>query len=277
VRRLDLAADFTKFPISEADRERLKPTRCAINTWHDPSGVFTGFTIGSGEQSARIYDKTRELSLPSRADKQEVEHARWAMKGWLPDQRVTRVEFQHSGRNLREYEIHDGDVLCSKIDALWQYDVREWLRLVEPTSNARSTRRATDPRWRPVQEVVFENTAAPAKRVRISGGISAALLLGYVVSVLGARHDQPQCTSTLRRCGQLHDLSSGASDEQHCRDICSALFDAAAAVCVEELAKQASWRALLQRLHAKCDAALAAGSSGFTPSSPQGGTTDGEL
>ena len=209
LRRFDLAADFTGFPLAHNDIERIVTQRARIATFLPESKdvaeahsgfdkpnvvehlrsdhVVTGYSIAQGNPlMARIYDKTEELSLSGREEKRAIENAIWSKNGWNGVDRVTRVEFQHRGNYLDEIDLRDVDRLIDSLDAVWQRDVR-WLRLVVPDSASRRTRCKLDTRWQAVTRTVFRHVTEPVERHRRSrGGATPEHVLGATRSRLAA-------------------------------------------------------------------------------------------
>jgi hypothetical protein len=190
IRRFDHAVDFANFPLLETDGSSFVGKSAKPRDYYkdrDGKGQLTGYGIGTGKIRANIYDKTTELGLPGRERKRAIEDRRHREAGRLPTDRVTRIEFQHDGEVLRELDINDEDQLEAQVERLWQYDTRIWLRLIDPSSNSRRDRCATDPRWAAVQNAVCSFDAPPLLRSRFTvGGPSRALAEGIVLSMLSA-------------------------------------------------------------------------------------------
>jgi hypothetical protein len=218
VRRFDLAADYSGFPLSRVDAERVV-TRGRRRTAFlvDPKDVdgvrgkraetlrentnarldVTGITVGAGNCiMARIYDKRAQLALPGLEEKRAIEQARWQRAGWDGVSPVTRVEFQHRGEylaeiGLRRPELEDKvcalEALSDALDSVWQRDVT-WLRLCDPESATRVERRKLDARWSAVVDTVFRHEAAPVNRTRSHrGGARTSHAVGALLSHHAAR------------------------------------------------------------------------------------------
>lgn len=205
LRRLDLAADFSDFPLSlPMSGELLTPRRGHLgqfepeakdNDWSAPkretymqSGRVTGFSVcKGGDLSARIYDKTAELQAGGNETKISIEHARWRIAGWGgEDERVTRVEFQLRGTALDELDLRDPSAkrLAERIDPVWQYLTRKWLRMIVD-DDERKSRCSTKPLWTVVQSVLFHHaTTQLADRTRRRGGATFEQALGSMLSAL---------------------------------------------------------------------------------------------
>lgn len=174
VRRLDLCADVVGLQLAKLD------PRAAVSHWRTKvvdistvkrfwrTGKRTGFVFGSGDAVCRIYDKTEHLRLGLDDAKRDEEYSTWRMAGWNGVDDVARAEYQFRGRLLDELEARDPEKVLEKLDALWSYATRKWLRFVELGTATRKERCTTAPAWRVVQDVVFrERVPAPPERVRI--------------------------------------------------------------------------------------------------------------
>jgi len=116
--RIDLAADLQAWPLHWRDIEAFvlkghtktgwRPARSGeLAVWSGIGGVPGTIYVGkraSGTQ-CRIYDKTQELSDKKSKTKLELEHAAWKRGGWDGRGRVTRCEFELTGRALRGWRI----------------------------------------------------------------------------------------------------------------------------------------------------------------------------
>lgn len=201
VRRVDLCADFVAFPLDGIESSQFMTPRRANVRAHfiDPTRTSnakrdrcTGFTVGKGALSARVYDKTQELIDKPNDEKREIEHALWRRGDWNGHDAVTRVEFQLRGDALKELwdgELRDPDRLLSKLDSIWQYGCRDWLRLIDLASATRRDRCANDVRWSAVQAARFtEHAVAEPLRVRRRGAARARSALGVTLG-FAARAD----------------------------------------------------------------------------------------
>jgi len=146
LRRFDLAADSVRFPLRKDDPDRIV-TRARIDAFiaqtkdidevsgefckpavrehHSADHTITGFSVAQGNPlMACIYDKTAELAQPGREEKRAIEHEIWSRNGWNGIDPVTRIEFQHRGEFLDDVSLRDIDTLASRLDEIWQLDVR---------------------------------------------------------------------------------------------------------------------------------------------------------
>jgi len=239
LRRFDLAADYTGFRLVSTDADRLHTrarrrttflsdpkdedgeSHSALQVHSNAARGVTGLTIAPGQDlMCRIYDKTEELALPGRERKREVEEHRWRIRGWS-DGEVTRVEMQHRGDHLADLRLRDSeteakirilDVWLDNLDAIWQRDVREWLRIVEPASATRRERCRVDSRWRAVQQTIFYHEAAPITLRRARGGPSDAHVVGVVLSHSAANSQLAAISPTFGNESAGDDFDTACTD-----------------------------------------------------------------
>jgi hypothetical protein len=198
-RRLDLAADVAGFDVQAIDDQAwVKHSRAKLERAADvdksDSPVqrrfrrgtrVTGYSICPGNVvMGCIYDKREELTI--RSDKRAAEEARWTDGGWDGAAPVTRVEFRFRSEALNDLSARDGASFLPKLDALWQYATRWWLRLVDLATDTRVYRCKVTPEWQVVQALKFRHEASPAIRRRIRLGASPGQVLGAALSVVAA-------------------------------------------------------------------------------------------
>jgi len=198
LRRVDLAADFVGFPLSDIEPDSwLTRRRCTVGRYdadEESSGVrtysqgrsITGFTVAPGNPlMARIYDKTAQLAASHDEERAAAEESRWRLYGW-DKHLVTRVEYQLRGEALGEIgkpPLRDAAAsLPDQLDATWSYLSSRWLQLIQLGTASRRSRCALDARWEAVQAVVFSDRAAPAPRVRRTGRAAASQAVGCALS-----------------------------------------------------------------------------------------------
>jgi hypothetical protein len=191
LRRVDLCADFVRFPLAYDDLSGFLTQRARKSSFltTDPkdegdaygeaysvaarehrkcTNQVTGFSFAPGNAlSARVYDKSEELSLPAREIKREIEYDIWRKNGWNGNARVTRIEFQLRSSVLRELHMRNPLELQNALDELWQYGASKWLRLCVLGSATRATNWDLDQRWVGVQAVTFMHQAQPRRRARV--------------------------------------------------------------------------------------------------------------
>jgi hypothetical protein len=290
LRRVDLAADFAGFALSERDAERFATLRANVNEYREeakdtgevPTAIdsprlrvhrnstarITGYSVSTGNPfSARIYDKIAELLLPNREEKRAIEHAQWERHGWNGNGPVTRVEFQIRGEALDTFGARDARELPSRLDELWQYATRKWLKIIDPESASRRHRCDLDPRWLAVQAVCFVHEASPAKRVRCRGGAQPEQALGSSLSMLAARGLLKRIDTGCDKHGEVLDelgfvkRMSEAAAEEWAREQASELCGEAGRAAIEDLAAKRGWRNATLVLVTRINAAVARFSS----------------
>lgn len=184
--RADLCCDIL---LRKSDwHERLRQgmvTRAQIIDPHFIRGRLSGFSIGRGKCSARLYDKPFEIAC---AGGKKV----WFFDVWgidqVPDGHVViRVEFQLRREFMKERRIDTLRDLREKTPALWAYLTKRWLRLVDDASK-HHTMQDVLPWWEVVQHARAEfQDAMPAVRreaIKADKTKLAQGLLGYAESYI---------------------------------------------------------------------------------------------
>jgi hypothetical protein len=229
VSRVDLAADYEGVPFGSArveefvsrarSKNRHKVENEAVEHWD--GRVISGFVLGRGDLSARIYDKTREIKRSGKAWFRCVWDAALKRRGEAPLQEggsVWRVEVQLRREPVKTFRPEDGgaengDGPLSSVDslpglravlaAMWRYtvggerDARDtkdgeaygwtpWLDWRKEDRSQRAKRRTRD-EWRVVQATRFE-AQGPCPLVRVKSARATeeqlvAGLAGYMASV----------------------------------------------------------------------------------------------
>ena len=194
LRRLDLSCDVAGWQFHENDRRSfVKPGRSHVTGFReieDENPVLkehggdriTGYTVSAGGPiMCRLYDKREQLARKA-PEKTALEEAIWTSNGWSGKGPVARVEFQLRSEALRSFGIVNGENLESKLDGLWQYLTRHWLRIVEVDRSRLTRCKTLDKRWQVVQALAFSHRSAPAARRYDRGGASAQQALGGLFS-----------------------------------------------------------------------------------------------
>lgn len=183
VARIDLCADFTDFDVESIDTRqwvtsgRATPSRRAPTPDDATAEYFraserVAFYVGKNDVVLRVYDKTVELQNDIVGEKRNAEHSAWRSAGWNGVDRVTRVEFQVRGDALKELDdgsLRDPARFVDRLDALWSYLTRKWVRLGRIGSATRRGRWTNDARWDAVQAVRFVAMADTPRRKRARG------------------------------------------------------------------------------------------------------------
>ncbi len=111
-------------------------------------GELSGFSIGKGAMSARLYDKPREIALISH---KEWMYDIWGIDSIDADHRVVRVEFQLRRSTLKELGVDTWDHLTSMLPEIWAYCTKKWLRIVHDAS-VHHTQQVVMPWWQVVTD-----------------------------------------------------------------------------------------------------------------------------
>lgn len=216
LRRFDMAADFTGWPLRSDDHLRIVKTRCrtariasfmeSLERKHGKKGTaggmrtywasadrVTGYVVAPGNPvMLRIYDKCAELRMLQDEIKKLATEGVWSQKGWIPGEPVTRVEFQLRGPVLDELKARDPYDLPDKLQPIWRYLAGAgkatkpgdpdsgWIRLKGKT-------REIDPRWKCLRGLDWSGPETVAERTRQRSAVPFRAALGNVLSYLGGR------------------------------------------------------------------------------------------
>jgi len=148
VSRVDLCVDFiTDHPLEKIiDTDWV--TKARDMDRYTVKRQFSGWVVGRGKISARLYNKTLEMSKKPRPYLEEL----WRESGWDGNQDVWRLEFQIRRDCLRDLDIITFDNLMQNLSGIWNYSTQNWLRLSIPNENDRTqTRWPTAPVWEALQ------------------------------------------------------------------------------------------------------------------------------
>lgn len=123
-------------------------TRAVHVSPHKARRKLTGFSVGRGVVSARLYDKPLEI--------REQSGKEWMFDVWgidsVPDgHRVIRVEFQVRREAIKDLGVSSAAELLALAPNLWAYCTREWLK-VQDDPKRHHTQQHTLPWWTVVQE-----------------------------------------------------------------------------------------------------------------------------
>jgi len=140
VSRVDLALDLAcPIPVLELQQfvtyARGRTDHYQIDR-HCKGKNLTGYSIGKGDMSCRIYDKKNEINLTKKTWFKHI----WTKNGWIEGEPVTRVEFQFRRAMLRELQVNDDRDLGYLVGDLWNYAVTKWLTIREIGSHGACNR-----------------------------------------------------------------------------------------------------------------------------------------
>jgi len=146
--RLDLCTDVL---LGEQDwhagLDQHFVTRARGTNMYRKNRDLSGFSLGSGEVVARLYDKPREIREQSG---KEWMYPIWKLPAVPEGCRIIRVEFQVRRDALREFQLNAWDDVRGALPRLWAYCTRDWLRLaVDPQLH--HTQQDLLAWWAPVQ------------------------------------------------------------------------------------------------------------------------------
>ena len=161
--RLDLCADLVAPIALNAWDYGAWVTRARHIDPHIVDGLFTGWSIGRGAVSARLYDKTAEI----RESGKDYMRSVWRDCGWDGLSPVYRIEFQFRGAALKEFDAGDYPAVMTKLGGLWRYGAADWLRLTVPSETDKTKCRwPTHAFWEFVQGIEWPDVL-PLTRVKI--------------------------------------------------------------------------------------------------------------
>jgi len=159
-------------------------TRAAIEDPHLKHRTLTGFSIGRGKVSARIYDKPREIAEKS---KKFWMYKVWGLESVPEGCRVIRIEYQLRREGLAAFGLDVYPDLETVMPNLWASLTQDWLRLVEDASK-HAARQYVMPWWRVVQQAVpGAQAACPLIRAQAIGDDIDQLgrqALGHITSMV---------------------------------------------------------------------------------------------
>lgn len=187
VSRLDMCVDIL-LPESDwtMDMKDLFATRATVLDPHLVHGKLTGFSIGRGAISARLYDKPAEIVQKS---KKFWMYGIWGFEAVPEGYRVIRVEFQLRREALKELGINTYADLEPNIGKVWQY-CTNWLKVCDHPER-HIARRHVLPWWVVVQNgYPGSQGASPAIREKIIRADREQIirqLLGYLASSAALR------------------------------------------------------------------------------------------
>ncbi len=163
--------------------------------------------------SATIYNKPREIRLKSR-DKLWFADL-WRRNGWNGVDPIARVEIRSEREALHEFGCESVEQTFVKMDSMWAYSTREWLRHTIPNASDKvRSRWPVSPWWQTVQGASFGRPqSAPAQRTRVRDFQEermVAMILGYVESWAAWRAGDEGISSELDISTVLRDIASRA-------------------------------------------------------------------
>lgn len=154
VSRYDLCIDLA-MPLPEINLVKEVVTRARNKVEYDSpieryitGRCTTGYKIGSGDLSARIYDKTAEIYVSQK----EWFHDYWLEKGWDGKIPVTRCEFQFRRQFLKEMDVNSYEDLIERMADIWRYCTQDWLKICYPGTKTNQSRWKVKEYWQFIQD-----------------------------------------------------------------------------------------------------------------------------
>lgn len=166
------------------EMQDLLVTRARYISSHTSGTRFTGFSIGKGKISARIYDKLQEIIDKSKKF--------WMYKVWnlhaVPEgSRIIRVEFQLRREKLKDLDIDSVSDLKIKAANLWGYCTQDWLTMKDEPEKQHHRRKIV-PWWLCVQNGFcgFQQPTPqiPTRAVNQNRDRLATMMMGFCTSLM---------------------------------------------------------------------------------------------
>ncbi|MFC2033931.1 hypothetical protein ACFLTT_00815 [Chloroflexota bacterium] len=154
VSRCDLSIDLAmQFPQINLTKEIVTRARNKVD-YSSPTENYingrrsTGYKIGSGDLSARLYDKTNEIIVSQK----EWFRAYWLEKGWDGETPITRCEFQCRRNFLKDMSVNSYEDLTERMADIWRYCTHDWLKICYPGSKTNQSRWEVKEYWQFIQD-----------------------------------------------------------------------------------------------------------------------------
>jgi hypothetical protein len=271
LRRGDLAVDVTGFGLRGIEPKSWvaarRATVQAIGTLGDylRAGKRTGFVVGKTAIMFRAYDKIEELALAkNEGEKRDDTLAGWRKNGWNGEDDVTRCEFEVRGDALDEIDggcLRDPEVFLDRLDALWGYCTRIWLRLCEVGMNERRDRWRTDVRWEALQRVSFgqddgEIATRTRRRHPARARLAVSVSMNYA-AVAGVIHRLP-IEDAIAHVASWSEERASAYVHERVGVAMIAAGEAAAAEIIESRGPRGAAAFLIEKQNAACARASSA-------------------
>lgn len=156
VSRADLCIDVAMpFPKVDIQNEIVSRARAKVEysepakvEWYVSGRRGTGYKFGAGDLSARVYDKTYEVTLSNKEWMREV----WTAQGWDGETPVVRFEFQCRRKFLKEMSVENFEDLKQRAPDIWRYCTSDWLRVCNKGSKGNQARWKSKDYWALLQQ-----------------------------------------------------------------------------------------------------------------------------
>ncbi|PLY05544.1 MAG: hypothetical protein C0622_01535 [Desulfuromonas sp.] len=147
--RVDLCLDvLLSNGIWDPELREYKVNRAAYMGIHFHHRKLTGFSIGKGKLSARLYDKPLEICQQS---KKFWMYDIWGVHTVPKGMKIIRVEFQLRREALTELAVKGIDDLFDYTGNLWIYCTQKWLKFQTNPGKHHTQRKVLD-WWRAIQD-----------------------------------------------------------------------------------------------------------------------------
>lgn len=163
ISRVDLCMDFFckgEFDFAKVISDDFKTKAEFINAYY-LNKRLSGFVIGKGDVSCRIYNKLEEIKKSGKEYLKDL----WKQKGWLYPSPVWRVEFQFRREFLQQVSIYHLEQLLNNRENLWKYATVGWLELVVPNEDSNPSRWPMHPAWLEITQSCNQHDAPSVQRV----------------------------------------------------------------------------------------------------------------
>lgn len=179
---------------------------------------LTGIKIGSGNISARLYDKPLEIRQKSKKY--------WMYDIWgsyeIPEgKKLIRIEFQIRREVLKQMGLKNADDLFQKIDGAWSYCTRKWLKF-QNQADLHHTQQATLKWYSEIQDG-FKGVQGATPLVRKKAvSMDKKRLMQQANGLIIALHaiDQEEKSERMNKPVRIYDCINSYKNElkRHCPD-----------------------------------------------------------
>lgn len=124
-------------------------------------GIFTGWVVGKGIISARLYHKRLHAAKIGAGYLLDL----WERVGWDGKTDVWRLEFQIRRELLAQFRLLKLPAVLDNLNGLWSYGTTEWLRLTLPNPEDKTRSRwPIHPLWGYLSSVDWQTDGGPLSR-----------------------------------------------------------------------------------------------------------------
>lgn len=142
VSEVEMYVDVAGEKVYQGDVDKFV-SRAGNRRFHRVYEEFTGFSFGSGDIQAKVYNKKEEIKKSHK----EYMYSIW--DGVSEDEEVWRIEFSLERRALKGWGVEDYDSFKALSGDIWKYLTEKWLSMRE-LDNENTTRRSLTELWEEV-------------------------------------------------------------------------------------------------------------------------------